>query len=298
MGNQDEQFCLKWNDFQQCIKSTFQDLREESDFMDVTLSCDGQQIKAHKVILSACSLTFKNLLKQNPSQNPVILLWDVSPRDLSSILDFMYNGEVNVKQEHLNSFLSVAEKLRVRGLCQNNGKDTNKPKDNKTKVRAAEPSETPAKRPKFDQIDDDEIEEIKPTEPPTVKQERLETVTPGFSAAVPPQSVQVVGEAFTEEFAETEDYGEYYEDGNYGVDPVDQGQAGKGWRHTCNYCGKTFSESGNLRVHVRDMHESPRPWNCTVCGKVFKSKNSLANHKSLYHKEYPNVINPNLMYNE
>ena len=155
-------------------------------------------------------------------------LQDVSPRDLSSILDFMYNGEVNVKQEHLNSFLSVAEKLRVRGLCQNNGKDTNKPKDNKTKVRAAEPSETPAKRPKFDQIDDDEIEEIKPTEPPTVKQERLETVTPGFSAAVPPQSVQVVGEAFTEEFAETEDYGEYYEDGNYGVDPVDQGQAGKG----------------------------------------------------------------------
>ena len=142
----------------------------------------------------------------------------------------MYNGEVNVKQEHLNSFLSVAEKLRVRGLCQNNGKDTNKPKDTKTKVRAAEPSETPAKRPKFDQIDDDEIEEIKPTEPPTVKQERLETVTPGFSAAVPPQSVQVVGEAFTEEFAETEDYGEYYEDGNYGVDPVDQGQAGKGRR--------------------------------------------------------------------
>ncbi|XP_023321934.1 protein tramtrack, beta isoform isoform X10 [Eurytemora carolleeae] len=255
MGNQDEQFCLKWNDFQQCIKSTFQDLREESDFMDVTLSCDGQQIKAHKVILSACSLTFKNLLKQNPSQNPVILLWDVSPRDLSSILDFMYNGEVNVKQEHLNSFLSVAEKLRVRGLCQNNGKDTNKPKDNKTKVRAAEPSETPAKRPKFDQIDDDEIEEIKPTEPPTVKQERLETVTPGFSAAVPPQSVQVVGEAFTEEFAETEDYGEYYEDGNYGVDPVDQGQAGK--------------ERG-----------------CEICGKLYKNRFSLNNHRSLKHPEF------------
>ncbi|XP_023321930.1 protein tramtrack, beta isoform isoform X6 [Eurytemora carolleeae] len=284
MGNQDEQFCLKWNDFQQCIKSTFQDLREESDFMDVTLSCDGQQIKAHKVILSACSLTFKNLLKQNPSQNPVILLWDVSPRDLSSILDFMYNGEVNVKQEHLNSFLSVAEKLRVRGLCQNNGKDTNKPKDNKTKVRAAEPSETPAKRPKFDQIDDDEIEEIKPTEPPTVKQERLETVTPGFSAAVPPQSVQVVGEAFTEEFAETEDYGEYYEDGNYGVDPVDQGQAGKGYgfgEFKCSYCYKLFSREVELADHLV-LHYSKM--SCGICGKQFKNINTLRNHRSLYHK--------------
>ncbi|XP_023321928.1 modifier of mdg4 isoform X4 [Eurytemora carolleeae] len=287
MGNQDEQFCLKWNDFQQCIKSTFQDLREESDFMDVTLSCDGQQIKAHKVILSACSLTFKNLLKQNPSQNPVILLWDVSPRDLSSILDFMYNGEVNVKQEHLNSFLSVAEKLRVRGLCQNNGKDTNKPKDNKTKVRAAEPSETPAKRPKFDQIDDDEIEEIKPTEPPTVKQERLETVTPGFSAAVPPQSVQVVGEAFTEEFAETEDYGEYYEDGNYGVDPVDQGQAGKG----CEYCGKWFSTKQNLSVHVRDIHaNSGQPISCSLCGKTCKSVSALRMHKRRYCLMQENIL--------
>ena len=76
MGSSDsDQFCLRWNDFQQCIKSTFQDLRDEKDFMDVTVSCDGEQIKAHKVILSACSDTFRNLLKKNPAQHPVIVLW-------------------------------------------------------------------------------------------------------------------------------------------------------------------------------------------------------------------------------
>ena len=75
MGSADDQFCLRWNDFQQCIKSTFQELREEKDFMDVTISCDGEQVKAHKVILSACSVTFRNLLKKNPAQNPVIVLW-------------------------------------------------------------------------------------------------------------------------------------------------------------------------------------------------------------------------------
>ena len=58
-----------------CLFPLFQDLRDDDDFMDVTLSCDGEQIRAHKVILSACSITFKNLLKKNPSQNPVILLW-------------------------------------------------------------------------------------------------------------------------------------------------------------------------------------------------------------------------------
>lgn len=72
----DEQFCLRWNDFQQCIKTTFTDLRDEGEFMDVTLSCDGgEQVKAHKVILSACSVTFRALLKKNPAQHPVIVLW-------------------------------------------------------------------------------------------------------------------------------------------------------------------------------------------------------------------------------
>jgi hypothetical protein len=43
--------------------------------MDVTLCCEGEQVRAHKVILSACSVTFRHLLKVNPAPNPVILLW-------------------------------------------------------------------------------------------------------------------------------------------------------------------------------------------------------------------------------
>lgn len=34
---------------------------------------------------------------------------------------YMYNGEVEVQQAHLNNFLAVAERLRVRGLCQSGG---------------------------------------------------------------------------------------------------------------------------------------------------------------------------------
>ncbi len=35
--------------------------------------------------------------------------------DLESVLNFMYYGEVNVAQDELNSFLAVAEDLRVKG---------------------------------------------------------------------------------------------------------------------------------------------------------------------------------------
>jgi BTB/POZ domain. len=59
----DQQFALRWNDFQTSILSSFRHLRDEEDFVDVTLACDGCSFTAHKVVLSACSPYFKTLLK-------------------------------------------------------------------------------------------------------------------------------------------------------------------------------------------------------------------------------------------
>ena len=41
----------------------FRSLKEEEDFVDVTLSCEDSQYTAHKVVLSACSPYFRKLLK-------------------------------------------------------------------------------------------------------------------------------------------------------------------------------------------------------------------------------------------
>ena len=63
----------------------------------------------------------------NPAANPMVVLCDITPSDLRHILHFMYNGEVEVKQANLNTFLAVAERLRVRGLCQSGGKTSPSP---------------------------------------------------------------------------------------------------------------------------------------------------------------------------
>ena len=114
-----EKFCLRWNDFETNISAGFRELRNEKDFFDVTLACDDSQVQAHKVILSACSPFFRNILRRNPHQHPLLYLKGVKYTELQSVLNFMYLGEVNVAQEELNSFLSVAEDLRVKGLTQN-----------------------------------------------------------------------------------------------------------------------------------------------------------------------------------
>ena len=62
-----QQFCLRWNDFQTNMVASFKHLRDEKSFTDVTIACDGQSCKAHKMILSACSPYFKSLLEENPA---------------------------------------------------------------------------------------------------------------------------------------------------------------------------------------------------------------------------------------
>jgi len=92
--------------------------------VDVTLGVEGKRLSAHKMLLSACSPYFRELLKGNPCQHPIIVLRDIRYTDLHSLLQFMYNGEVNVHQDQLNSFLKAAESLKIRGLTDNEESDT------------------------------------------------------------------------------------------------------------------------------------------------------------------------------
>ena len=112
-----EKLCLKWNDFKDNVLTAFGNLREDKDFADVTLACDdGNQVAAHKVILAASSPFFENILKRNKHSNLVILMRGMKSDDLLAIMDFLYLGEVKIYQENLESFLAVADELRLKGL--------------------------------------------------------------------------------------------------------------------------------------------------------------------------------------
>jgi len=113
-----EQFCLRWNDFHTNITSAFSDIRDDDEFLDVTLVCDGDIVRAHKLVLSACSPLFRIMLKKNSHPQPMIFLRGIRFPDMVAILNFMYHGEVNVNQEDLQNFLAAAEELRIKGLSQ------------------------------------------------------------------------------------------------------------------------------------------------------------------------------------
>ena len=129
-----EKFCLKWNDFHSNASKSFGLFRNEDYLHDVTLvSDDHKQVSAHKLVLSACSEYFKDIFKLNnkPNAHPLLCLDGISSGDLKDILDYMYNGEVQIFQEDVNRFFSLAQRLKIEGLVGNDN-DDGQPDSNET----------------------------------------------------------------------------------------------------------------------------------------------------------------------
>jgi len=113
-----QQFCLRWNNHQSALVSVFDHLLQSEAFVDVTLAVEGLLLRAHKLVLSACSPYFQAMFASHPAKHPIIILKDVRYADLRALLDFMYKGEVAVDQDRLPAFLRLAESLKIRGLAE------------------------------------------------------------------------------------------------------------------------------------------------------------------------------------
>jgi len=319
-----EKFCLKWNDFETNISTAFRDLREEKEFFDCTLmSCDDEQLNAHKVILSACSPMFRNVLRRNPTKEPVLWLKGVKFSDLQAILTFMYNGEVNVAQDDLNSFLAVAEELKVKGLTSSN---TDRPPRHVDKTRTPPPGSTAAARrlaplPGVSKPapattaaafpgtgaaarqDEDDIQEVHPS----VKTEPTAAVAEqgGFSgsASSSQQLQHMDGEEMQYQDENYDDYGQYGAEGGYEGDSSGMADAAskgndefielmrsnsekiEGGRWKCLICSKVTQHRGNLRQHFVSNHFTVETnLPCQYCGRNFKNENSLNSHVSQSHR--------------
>lgn len=114
-----EHYCLRWNNHQNNLLGVFSQLLQDESLVDVTLACaEGHSIRAHKVVLSACSSYFQSLFVDHPGRHPIVILKDVCFSELRTLVEFMYRGEVNVEYCRLSTLLKTAESLKVKGLAE------------------------------------------------------------------------------------------------------------------------------------------------------------------------------------
>merc|ERR1712126_525107 len=129
---------LKWNEFYSNVSKSFGIFRNEDYLQDVTLiSNDDTHMAAHRLVLSTCSEYFRNIFKRNKIGHLYICLDGVSSNELGNILDYMYNGEVQIFQDEMDKFLEVAQRFKLEGLQneQNSEMNNETKKKPKTKIK-------------------------------------------------------------------------------------------------------------------------------------------------------------------
>ncbi|CAG2112667.1 unnamed protein product [Medioppia subpectinata] len=113
-------FCLRLNNHKRFITGALAQLYSTECLVDVTLSAGGQQLRAHRVVLAACSPYFKSLFDDCPhktdTNHPIIIIKGVPFADLKAIVEFIYRGEVCVPRRQLRSILANGAELQIKGL--------------------------------------------------------------------------------------------------------------------------------------------------------------------------------------
>ena len=260
-----EKFCLKWNDFQHNISASYNNLREDPDFSDVTLVCeDDQQIEAHRIILTACSPFLSAVLKRYNHSHPIIYMRGVKAKDLVAIVDFIYYGETNINQEDLDGFLALAEELKLKGLAQAGA-------ENKTLENIDDKQKT--QRPKHPQRDTNLKEEHIIQPDITKEKESFNNSTVVNHPMVPVDKILFDGNSSMEDLKlKLDSMMEKVDDGVYT------------WK--CNVCGKGTKEVArrNMRTHI-ETHIEGLSYPCSHCDVVSRSSNSLNVHVSRHHRK-------------
>ena len=116
-----EKYNLTWHTYSDHLREMLSDLRNDESSKDVTLVCDNRmKIKAHQIVLKACSPVFSKIFDNfNNQQNSVICLQGIQHQELESILKFMYLGEASFYEDRIEEFLNVAKSLEVKELSNN-----------------------------------------------------------------------------------------------------------------------------------------------------------------------------------
>ena len=267
MSNFDEKLCLQWNDFRENVSSAFGDLREDKEFTDVTLACeDGQQVEAHKLVLSSASPFFLNLLKRNKHPHPLVYMRGLKHEDLVSIKDFLYHGEVNIHQENLDSFLGLADELKLKGLRKEKrkGEETLNPPNHSLKSSKKHSNKAPVCPSNEVFIQEEEIQNVNME--PKIEEETTHNSQNSAELDQTVKSMMIFS--------------------NH--------QSGKrhGRARICKVCGKE-GPMRNIMNHIEANHMTNVSIPCKYCGKTLTTRNALSLHKPKCNSQ-PGLVLSNL----
>ncbi|XP_057321459.1 dual specificity protein kinase splB-like [Microplitis mediator] len=116
MNETSKEYILQWSGHAASITERFSGLLAKQALVDVTLICQEQKLRVHKLVLASCSFYFEEMLEQDLGQEPIILLKDLDFDILKAMVEFMYCGETTIAHCHLKPLLEAAHVFKVKDL--------------------------------------------------------------------------------------------------------------------------------------------------------------------------------------
>ena len=253
-----DKLSLQWTDFKKNVNSAFGRLRDDKEFSDVTLVCeDGQQLEAHKIVLASSSPLFSDILKNNNHAHPLIFMRSTQLVNLEAILDFLYFGEANVFQDHLDSFLTLAEDLKVKGL-----------QGRSEKYEYLQPA---ARKPvaKQEPIFHQTTSKLKNVilRPHKLEGEQPITLMDQSDSSTDLEGLDYQIESMIE----------------LGERIIKTGSVARKAR-ICKVCGKEGILT-DIKRHIESLHITGASHPCDICGNTFRSRRGLAIHMNGEHRK-------------
>ena len=261
-----EKFNLRYNGYQTNLANNFKKLINEEEFLDVTLVSDDQkQFSAHKLVLSSSSTYFKNILKQTKHSHPMLCLDGIGSNELNDVLHYIYNGEVEIYQDHIDRFLGIAFRLQLEGLINNNASDETDSLEvgyqnlsNKLCDAIVPRKENPPKPPSDTYIKAEKQESVIKAVKTEKNDTRSEKVVNSSDMTLNSSEIEL---KIDESYEKSRDDDLYH----------------------CKFCNYASKRRTHTREHVETHYDFK--YNCNNCDKILNSKVSLRHHNSIHKKQ-------------
>ncbi|KAJ6655581.1 hypothetical protein lerEdw1_004933 [Lerista edwardsae] len=90
-------------------------MHQEQLLCDLTIATKTKSFSVHKLVMSSCSVYFRNLLSRNPHLQQVDLQ-DVSSLGLATVIAYVYTGKLSLSLYTIGSIISTASQLQMSDL--------------------------------------------------------------------------------------------------------------------------------------------------------------------------------------
>lgn len=254
----------------------------------MTIYCDDGQVNAHKLVLAASSLYFRNLFSKmtNSFHYPIIVLREMPIDDLKTIIQFLYHGEVHVPQNRVESLMRCAEYLNIDVILNSNNSLNavamlaSPSTMSHQAVLAHHPGLSSSSATSSGHGANINLNAMANTNQPFA----LNKMHPQY----PPTGASATG-ATTATSATNKPPRGHHSRGNLSSASNTNNNTGKP-KHTCPVCLKQFTHGFTLKRHQKLHQQGRLTIYCDVCSKSYSCKDSFLRHKKssghLQHAEF------------